>query len=111
MTVRDDETVVRSTCPSCGTVDLPADAVTVFITADGEPRYRYACPQCYATVDKPTTAQAITLLEDAGAHVVLVPAEAAEGTPATRDFDDDDLIAFARALAATDDIAGLAGAW
>lgn len=99
-----EETVVRSNCPVCGTVDLPADAVTVFVTADHTgPRYRYTCPSCYGIVEKPTTPRAVPMLRTAGARIVCVPAEPAPETSGQLDLAD--LAAFSRALAQVDDLA------
>ena len=111
--VSSDETVVRSTCPTCGTVDVAADAVTLFVTGpDSDPTYCYTCPQCFGHVEKPTSSRAISMLRSAGARVVLVPAEVTERAgdvrAARQELDDDDLLAFMRELAATDDLARFA---
>ncbi|MGH3743888.1 MAG: hypothetical protein ACRDTP_03400 [Mycobacteriales bacterium] len=105
-----DETVVRSTCPACGTVDVPPDAVTVLVAGeDVDPLYRYTCPQCYAVVEKPTSARAVPMLQSAGARVVLVPAEFAERAGRQGEaLADDDLSAFLTALGSSDDLARLA---
>lgn len=106
-----DETVVRSTCPACGTVDVAPEAVTVLVTGEGsDPIYRYTCPQCYALVEKPTSARAVPMLQSAGAHVVLVPAEIAERAGRTGEvLADADLSAFLAALGSSDDLARHAG--
>lgn len=110
-----DETVVRSSCPECGTVDMPAESVTVLVSAlfdapgGPDPVYRYTCPGCVSVVEKPTSAKAVPLLRGAGARVVVVPAEVIErwsmSAPA---LDAEDLLELARALAATDELAALA---
>lgn len=103
-----DETVVRSSCWSCGTIDLAIDAVTVYLIAGhGEPTYGFHCPRCLAAIRKSTTPEAVALLVAAGVGVVEVPAEAAEdkrGAPLTTD----DLIDLGRALEATDELARFA---
>lgn len=112
--VNSDETVVRSSCPTCGTVDVAADTVTVLVTtasAGGttDPVYRYTCPSCLTVVQKPTSPKAVPLLRGAGARVVLVPAEIAERTPGTAPaLDHEDLLDFVRALESADDLARLA---
>jgi hypothetical protein len=104
-----EETVVRSSCVACGTVDMPADAVTVLLPAGGgTPRYRFACPGCAASVDKPTSHQAVLMLRNAGAVIVIVPAEVTERCAPGAALTNDDLIDFARALADSDDLARLA---
>jgi len=106
--VSNDETVVRSTCPACGTVDVAASEVTVLGHPADEPRYRYTCPQCYDVILKPTSEQAVSMLRLAGAQIFLIPAEIAERDPAARALDADDLLAFSRALERTDELARLA---
>jgi hypothetical protein len=114
--VNTDETVVRSSCPTCGTVDVPADQVTVLVTAtaprDGhvaDPVYRYICPSCLNVVQKPTSPKAVPMLRGAGATIVLVPAEVTErcgvSGPA---IDHEDLLDLVRALDSADDLARLA---
>ena len=104
-----EETVVRSSCVACGTVDLPADAVTVLLPADGGiPRYRFACPGCASSIDKPTSHQAVLMLRNAGAVIVVVPAEVTERFSPGAALTADDLIDFGRALASSDDLARLA---
>ncbi|MHB8342251.1 MAG: hypothetical protein ACYDB7_13950 [Mycobacteriales bacterium] len=103
-----DETVVRSSCWSCGTIDLAVDAVTVYVVpGSADPTYGFHCPRCLAAVRKSTTAEAVALLVAAGVGVVEVPPEAAEdkrGAPLTTD----DLIDLGRALTASDDLARFA---
>jgi hypothetical protein len=112
--VSSDETVVRSTCPTCGTVDVPADAVTVLVTGSieaptSDPVYRYVCPVCAVVVQKPTASIAVAMLRSAGSTVVVVPAEVTERAPDTRPrLDQDDLGELCRALDGVDDLARLA---
>jgi len=105
----DDTTVVRSTCPACGTVELAAECVTLLLTGDGsDPRYRYTCPSCFGIVDKPTSAHAVEMLRGAGARLVYVPAEVIERSLAADRLELDDLVAFTSALAQVDDLASVA---
>lgn len=105
-----DETVVRSTCPACGTVDVAPEAVTVLVAGeDVDPLYRYTCPGCYGIVEKPTSARAVPMLRSAGARVVLVPAEIAERSRQHGELlDTGDLTEFLAALGESDDLARLA---
>jgi hypothetical protein len=109
------ETVVRSSCLRCGTVDLSALDVTVYAVSGAEPTYSFHCPRCRALVRKSTTIQAMRLLAGAGSTVVDLPAAATEGSPPapatgpTEPLTDDDLIALGRALAGTDTLAAFAG--
>lgn len=110
--MQSDETVVRSTCPTCGTVDVAPSEVTVLITSeDVDPQYRYTCPGCAGVVQKPTSARAIPMLRSAGATVIYVPAEVTEraGTAAAA-LTEDDVDAFCYALEGSDDLARLASA-
>ncbi len=103
-----DETVVRSSCLACGTVDLPVEAVTLYLVPGRtEPTYGFRCPRCFVHIRKSTSRQALALLVAAGVATVEVPAEAVEphlGDPLTTD----DLIDLGRALAATDNLAARA---
>jgi predicted RNA-binding Zn-ribbon protein involved in translation (DUF1610 family) len=106
-----DETVVRSTCPACGTVDVPPEAVTVLVAAeDVDPLYRYTCPQCFGIVEKPTSPRAVPMLQSAGARIVLVPAEVAERAGSLHGdvIADADVDAFLAELGTSDDLARLA---
>lgn len=112
-----DETVVRSSCPECGTVDVPAESVTVLVSArfdapgGADPVYRYTCPGCVSEIEKPTSAKAVPLLRGAGARIVVVPAEVIERwAVAAPALDAADLLELARALEGTDDLAALAAA-
>ncbi len=108
--VSSEETIVRSTCPSCGTVEVPATQVTVLVSTTAcDPLYRYSCPSCDGLVEKPTSVKAVPLLRGAGATIILVPAEVAEraGSYAPA-LDHEDLREFGRALADADELAQLA---
>ncbi|HVV30639.1 MAG TPA: hypothetical protein VHC41_07145 [Mycobacteriales bacterium] len=112
----DQNTFVRSTCPQCGTVDMPVAAITVFTTDAHAPRYRYRCPLCRADVERDTTRSAVALLHEAGARVV--PLSCPEGfrtirpaCPGSRHdpLTDAEVDEFVRALDRTDDV--VAAAW
>ena len=104
------DTVVRASCPDCGTVDLPAAEVTVYLpTGAAEPCYRYLCPHCEAMVEKRLAAVAVDLLERAGAAVVRLPQEQLAAPAMQVDaISPDDVRAFLRALSRTDDVAAAA---
>lgn len=100
-----DQTVVRSSCWSCGNVDLPVATVTVFVGADPEqPSYGYRCPHCLGQIRKSTTREAMVLLIAAGSRVVELrsrPSTEPHGGPA---LTLDDLRALTRALGDRDDL-------
>lgn len=115
-----DDTLVRSVCPDCGTVELPATQVTVLLTYDGTPpRYRYTCPSCAQLVEKLTSQRAVSMLHGVGAHMVFVPAAQqspvrdesfhADSRPTAAAITTREIRAFRRALDQVGDIAAAAG--
>ncbi|HEX2026534.1 MAG TPA: hypothetical protein VHF25_00890 [Nitriliruptorales bacterium] len=70
--------VVRSTCPSCGPVDLYASEIELTIVpVDGSrvgpgSTYAFACPSCAALVTKPADDRIVELLVTAGVDPNLV---------------------------------------
>lgn len=74
-------TIVRASCPMCGPVDLvPADVTLTLYDPTGNPSYRFLCPICSVTVQKPACASTVALLLSASTptEVLLVPDEALE---------------------------------
>lgn len=103
-----EETVVRSSCITCGTIDLSIEDVTLYlVSGTREPTYGFQCPQCLRIIRKSTTTEAVALLVAAGVRVVEVPPEAREphaGDPLT----EGDLVALSQALADNDMLARFA---
>jgi predicted RNA-binding Zn-ribbon protein involved in translation (DUF1610 family) len=97
-------TTIRTTCPQCGEVDMTPEAILLSIRdRAGEGSYRFSCPTCLNTIEKPADRKVVALLLSAGvelaepAHSVIdddepmgTPQERASGPP----FTVDDLINF-----------------
>lgn len=84
-------TTVRAQCPACGDVQLQIHDLAVRVCADDTSgTYRFRCPRCADTVQRPASARIVDLLVSAGAPRELWswPAELAEvrtGPPLTPD--------------------------
>jgi hypothetical protein len=73
-------TTIRTKCPSCGDVDLAADAITMTLEPSGDRgEYAFTCPVCMIGVSKPATRRTAALLIAAGVQ----PSETPETAPAT----------------------------
>ncbi|MFI5053686.1 MAG: hypothetical protein ACHQDE_04935 [Acidimicrobiia bacterium] len=85
-------TTVRAQCPACGDVQLQIQDLTVRVCSDDEVpgAYRFRCPECAQTVNRPASPRIVDLLVSAGAphERWSWPAELAEsrcGPPLTSD--------------------------
>ncbi|HEX9505065.1 MAG TPA: hypothetical protein VGA62_03560 [Acidimicrobiia bacterium] len=85
-------TTVRAQCPACGDVQLQIRDLTVRVCNDEAVpgAYRFVCPGCEQTVQRPASPRIVDLLVSAGAPHELWswPAELAEsrsGPPLTPD--------------------------
>jgi hypothetical protein len=77
-------TTIRTTCPHCGEVDMSPEAILLSIRdRSGEGSYRFSCPQCLDTVEKPADRKVAALLLSAGVEL----AEEAAETRQTELFD------------------------
>lgn len=99
---------VRATCPTCGDVEAPIDAVTVVVFTDPEKAkrstystssYVVECPACNSSFSKPANGFIVSVLLRGGAEIVRCehPAELCEphvGDP----INEDDVIDFHRAI-------------
>jgi predicted RNA-binding Zn-ribbon protein involved in translation (DUF1610 family) len=108
-------TTIRTTCPHCGEVDMSPEAVLLSVRdLVGEGSYRFSCPECSNTVEKPADRKIVALLLSAGVELgepqqetaPLQPVDASlyeehpEGPPFTLDdvitfhflLEDDDLL-------------------
>ena len=97
-------TTIRTKCPTCGDVDLGADAISMTLAPSGDHgEYAFMCPVCTMDVTKPASRRTAALLLAAGVE----PTETLEPTPTEAlSFDDlspvadaptftlDDVIAF-----------------
>jgi predicted RNA-binding Zn-ribbon protein involved in translation (DUF1610 family) len=63
-------TTIRTTCPQCGEVDMSPEAILLSIRdRAGEGSYRFACPTCTHTIEKPADRKVVALLLSAGVEL------------------------------------------
>jgi predicted RNA-binding Zn-ribbon protein involved in translation (DUF1610 family) len=63
-------TTIRTTCPHCGEVDMSPEAILLSVRdAAGEGCYRFSCPECQDTIEKPADRKIIALLLSAGVEL------------------------------------------
>jgi hypothetical protein len=63
-------TTIRTNCPSCGEVDMSPEAVLLSVRdIAGEGSYRFSCPECRTTVEKPADRKVVALLLSAGVEL------------------------------------------
>lgn len=71
---------VKASCPACGDLEFPADAVTVreFPAAPDRNFYAFTCSKCHDRVQKPAGPDIIRLFVLGGVPIekVTIPAEA-----------------------------------
>ena len=97
-------TTIRTNCPTCGEVDMSPEAVLLSVRdIAGEGSYRFSCPECRKTVEKPADRKVVALLLSAGveldeetepAAAPTVPAAFYEERPDGPPFTIDDVITF-----------------
>ena len=76
---------IRTNCPTCGQVDLSAEAISLEVAGSGDRgRYAFTCPDCSADITRAADRTAVRLLLAAGAtsQGVDAPAETAASLPA-----------------------------
>lgn len=75
--------IIKTTCPTCGEVDLTADRVELRIAIGGSgSSYAFDCPRCCERVRKPADSRVVQLLISGGVAPEIEPAHAE--TPAPR---------------------------
>ncbi len=63
-------TTIRTNCPTCGEVDMSPEAVLLSVRdIAGEGSYRFSCPECRKTVEKPADRKVVALLLSAGVEL------------------------------------------
>jgi hypothetical protein len=63
-------TTIRTTCPRCGAVEMGAEAILLSVRDQGrEGFYRFLCPGCLDTVQKPADRKIVALLLSVGVDV------------------------------------------
>ena len=84
-------TTIRTTCATCGVVELtPADVVLELAAGAGEGRYRFDCTMCGSTQRHPVGRRAVSVLLATGVGYDVVPTAG----PIT----DEEIEAFSRSL-------------
>src|SRR5439155_992901 len=64
---RGEMTTIRTTCPRCGEVDMCPESILLSIRdRAGEGSYRFSCPTCMNTIEKPADRKVLALLLSAG---------------------------------------------
>jgi predicted RNA-binding Zn-ribbon protein involved in translation (DUF1610 family) len=77
-------TIIRTACPTCGEVDVRAEAVLLHVLkGDFDGVYSFICPTCQEDVEKRADRRIIALLVSAGVGV-----EDRSGHPSTARFDE-----------------------
>ena len=64
-------TTIRTTCNTCGEVDLHPDDIVLAIdeTREREGAYRFECPKCLLTIEKRADRKIVALLVSAGVEI------------------------------------------
>jgi predicted RNA-binding Zn-ribbon protein involved in translation (DUF1610 family) len=63
-------TMIRTTCPKCGEVDMRPEAILLSIQErSGEGSYKFSCPTCLHTIEKPADRKVAALLLSAGVEI------------------------------------------
>ena len=99
-------TVIKTTCPICGDVELTPNKIRLVIHPDPDrSNYAFTCPVCRERVTKAAFEQIVTMLVRVGVvpERIVIPAEALEehnGRPVTWD----DVLDFTAGLNGTSDL-------
>jgi len=101
-------TTIRTTCPRCGEVDMTPESILLSLRdRAGEGLYRFSCPGCQGTIEKPADRKVVALLLSAGVEldghqaeqgsfegIAAAAAASPEQRPDGPPFTVDDIIAF-----------------
>jgi hypothetical protein len=98
-------TLIRTTCPRCGEVEMGADAIRLSVRhPSGDGRYRFKCPRCEEAVEKRADRDVVALLLSAGVEAggrgeafpetETLPGIETLSSPPARPFTPDDLLEF-----------------
>jgi predicted RNA-binding Zn-ribbon protein involved in translation (DUF1610 family) len=86
--MRGEMTTIRTTCPRCGEVDMSPEAILLSIRDQrGEGSYRFSCPECMNTIEKPADRKLVALLLSAGVELADVAAGDLEQEPEWESFE------------------------
>ncbi|MHB1446025.1 MAG: hypothetical protein ACYCTI_12585 [Acidimicrobiales bacterium] len=62
--------LVRTECPTCGTIEIQCATVTVLRRAEGDPMdYEFHCPRCADEVRRPLNPRHVLVLLENGANL------------------------------------------
>jgi predicted RNA-binding Zn-ribbon protein involved in translation (DUF1610 family) len=96
-------TTIRTTCPRCGEVDMTPEAILLSVRdRAGEGSYRFSCPTCQNTIEKPADRKVVALLLSAGVEMAepaqplldMDGVDSPDPVPTGPPFTVDDLISF-----------------
>ena len=76
---------IRTTCPTCGPVDLPTEEISLDVDDDGaRGRYAFTCPNCRADITRAGDRTVVGLLLAAGVtpYQAEAPVQTAPTLPA-----------------------------
>ncbi|HEU5001343.1 MAG TPA: hypothetical protein VFW71_01000 [Actinomycetota bacterium] len=75
--------IIKTTCPTCGEVDLTADRVELRIAIGGAgSSYAFDCPRCCERIRKPADSRVVQLLISGGVAPEIEPAAKAPAVAA-----------------------------
>jgi hypothetical protein len=88
-------TTIRTTCHSCGDVELSTSDIALELTGAGNAgSYRFSCPQCLSTQVRPATRRVVSILLATGVNYEIIlaasPITEDEISGFTKLLDDDD---------------------
>lgn len=67
-------TTIKTTCGSCGDVELTPDDLALELDADGDGgAYRFLCPTCGTTSRRPASARVVSVLLATGVVYEVIP--------------------------------------
>lgn len=67
-------TVIRTTCPRCGEVEMTPEAILLSLrSAAGDASYKFLCPTCLDPVEKRADQRIVALLVSAGVDLASPP--------------------------------------
>lgn len=105
-------TTITVACDRCGKIEITSDDIGLMV-CENAPRsyYTFDCPACHKLIRRDADDCVISLLMSGGVEAVtwLVPAEAIEPHTGPK-LNSNDWLDFAKALAASDDLAEVAAA-
>jgi hypothetical protein len=85
-------TTIRTTCPTCGEVDMGAAAISLRLSGTGgNAAYEFTCPECRSEVSKRANRKTVALLVAAGVEVNRLHSEPEDELDVAAGLGDEDL--------------------